>query len=471
MKKIVLIGNGILSLMTALRLVQRKDNLSLHIIGPYDRKGCASIAAPAMLNSYAELTKGSLDTEIDREKFKISRIAGEKWRILFNDLEEYKITKAKPEFGTYLLNNATTDSFDDDNFNAIIEYLEEFEEEYELINPTQIPGYSPSSRERAIRALYMKNEGFVNSESVLNYLVDYLQNNGVCFTDQKVLKLNQKDAKITSVILENNEEIYGDTFILAPGANFSTIIDNSQLGLNLQRILYGSGVAVELQPRLKTLTNCVRTPNRGMACGVYSAPRTEKTIFVGASNLIANYGLEYGMVTSVESLLKSAMEQINTNFYNAGFVGTKVGWRPTSEDTYPLIGKTKINNLFIATGTKRDGFHMSPVISEYLVSLIYSEDYEHSKLFSFFKPEREIIRNISREKAIENIVEHQISAMYQHDFVPPKSNMLNDYKEKLKEEAIDLHNKIGAIEWGIPPELYGVYKNGYLTCNHAGGNI
>lgn len=468
MQKVIFIGNGILSLMSALRLVQTDKNSNITIIGPFEREGCASVAAPAMLNSYAELIRGSLDTEIDRKKFQISRKAANEWKTIFDNLPSYDVAKAQPAFGTYILNNATTDSYDDDNFNAIVEYLEQFNEEYELINPTTIPGYNPSSRQRAIRALFLKNEGFVNSESVLEYLVDFLKNNRVTFIDAKVAKLNLSEQQIISATLENGNTITGDNFILAPGANFSKIIDNSNLNLYFQRILYGSGVAVEIKPKEQIFTNCVRTPNRGMACGIYSAPRKKDTIFVGASNLIADYGLENGMLTSIESLLKGAMEQINTSLYNAGFVGTKVGWRPTSEDTYPLIGQTKIANLIVATGTKRDGFHMSPIISQYIVSLVLKTKYENSSLFEDFHPHRQIIRNISRDKAIKEIVDHQISAMYQHDFVPPKSNMLNDYKAKLTQEAIEVHDKIGALDWGIPPELYAMYKGGYLACSCAG---
>ena len=468
MKKIIFIGNGILSLMSALRIVQREDNSYISIIGPFSRDGCASVAAPAMLNSFAELVKGSLDTDIDREKFKISRLAGKKWRNLFDDMEEFVVQKPQPAFGTYVLNNATTDKFDDENFDAIIDYLNEFDEEFELVTNDKIPGYNPSSQGRALRALFIKNEGFVNSERVLDYLVDYLKHKGVTFIDESVTKLIHEDGVITSLLSDSQNYYKAEYFFLSPGANFSKIIEKSNLNLKMQKILYGSGVAVELEPKEMTLSNCVRTPNRGMACGVYSAPRTENTIFVGASNLIADYGLKHGMVTSIESLLKSAMEQINTSFYNAGFVGTKVGWRPTSEDTYPLIGATSIPNLIVATGTKRDGFHMSPIISEYLISLLYKEDYEHSHLFDYFKPEREIIRNISREKAIQDIVAHQISAMYQHDFVPPKSNMLNDFIDKLTVEANEVHDKVGAKDWGIPPELYAMYKGGYLASSCAG---
>ena len=62
----------------------------------------------------------------------------------------------------------------------------------------------------------------------------------------------------------------------------------------------------------------------GLACGVYSAPRTKDTIFVGASNYVANYPLESGMLTSIESLLKASMEQINSSFIMLGFIGTKL---------------------------------------------------------------------------------------------------------------------------------------------------
>ena len=107
----------------------KDQQIDITVIGPNNREGCASVAAPAMLNSYAELIRGSLDTKIDRDKFKISQLASLKWQTIFDKLEEFNVSKPKPEFGTYILNNATTDKFDDDNFNAIVDYLEEFQEE------------------------------------------------------------------------------------------------------------------------------------------------------------------------------------------------------------------------------------------------------------------------------------------------------------------------------------------------------
>ena len=61
---ICIIGNGILGLTTALELskkLNKKDKL--YIIGPKNRNYSATMAAGAMLNSFAEITKGCLNNK------------------------------------------------------------------------------------------------------------------------------------------------------------------------------------------------------------------------------------------------------------------------------------------------------------------------------------------------------------------------------------------------------------------------
>mgnify|MGYP000724609927 CR=1 FL=1 len=248
---------------------------------------------------------------------------------------------------------------------------------------------------------------------------------------------------------------------MAPGANFSKIVESSNLGLNMQKVLYGSGTTIELETTKNSIENCVRTPNRGFACGIYTAPRTESSIVVGASNHVATFPLYKTMTESMSNLLTSAMEQVNTSLFSSGFIGSKIGWRPTTIDTYPLIGKTKLSNLIVATGTKRDGFHMSPVISEFICALCFDENYEFENLFSSFHPERDVIKKIPREEAIEDIVNHEINAYYQHGFVPDRGSMLAQHRELLTKEAIEVHDRLGLNKWGIPPELYPIFRGGH----------
>src|SRR5205807_6962250 len=66
----VILGNGIVAASIAFRLTKRLaagDRIT--VIGKKARPGSATLAAAAMLNSFAEIEKGSLDSEIDRYRF------------------------------------------------------------------------------------------------------------------------------------------------------------------------------------------------------------------------------------------------------------------------------------------------------------------------------------------------------------------------------------------------------------------
>ena len=153
------------------------------------------------------------------------------------------------------------------------------------------------------------------------------------------------------------------------------------------------------------------------------------------------------------------MEQVNTNFYRGGIVRTNIGWRPVSQDSYPLLGRTSIQNLIIATGTKRDGFHMSPLISDYICNLIQNKDVD--KRLEVFSPERKIINNLSRSDAIKIGVKQLLSASYQHGFTPSKNRMSEQVAQMYQDQLERLHDEVGAIDWGIPPEMLDMYKYGH----------
>src|SRR6185369_13337171 len=76
----VIIGNGILALTTAFRLTKRlKAGDQITIIGKSAKVGSATLAAAAMLNSFAEVEVGALDSELDAYRFELSRRATQLW--------------------------------------------------------------------------------------------------------------------------------------------------------------------------------------------------------------------------------------------------------------------------------------------------------------------------------------------------------------------------------------------------------
>ena len=466
----VILGNGIIGMSIAFRLAKRispSDRIS--IVGRKRRQGSATLAAAGMLNSFAEIESGSLNSEIERYRFELSRSATRMWPEFEKEIFQASGSgETALGFGTYVVNNTAADDLDDENFDAIVEAMTEFDEPFEFVAPRDIPNYLPQQKYRANRAILIRNEGWVNPRVVLDALDELLgAHPQVALIDSEVIRLVKSSEGIDAAVLDDDRRAEGDKFVLATGATVTDILSRSRLAIAVQRVFYGVGVSVEIRSPDFPHTNCVRTPNRGLACGLYSVPYLSQpasqgeNIVIGASNFISPVPCGYGRLTSVEYLMRGAIEQINTNFYRAEMVRVNVGWRPTSLDTFPLLGKTSISNLLIASGTKRDGFHLAPVISEKLVAMLFEEPVDAR--FDWFAPERQPIRSLSREAAIEKAVRHQLSAAYQHGFTPSTNRMPEQVRAMHRKDVEQVHDKAGADDWGIPPEMLDMYRYGHAN--------
>lgn len=458
--EIVIIGNGILGLTTAYRLIKADNNIKIKLIGPYNHKGCASLAAAAMFNSFAEVDRNTFDNEFERKRFMFNKASTPLWPDLLKEIEADADRKLEYGFGTFVINNHSTDNLEDENFDAIVDALKLFDEPFEQVAPSTIPNYKPSFFGRAGRAIYIKNEGWTNPVLLLEALDAVLLRSGrVSFVDACCKFLQQENGNISYVLLDNGDKIVGDQYVLTPGATFGKIVEASNFNLNFPKIFYGIGCSLLLKTNEATLSHCVRTPNRGLACGVYAAPQNSSHTLIGASNFISPEPNDHARITSIYTLLKAAMEQINSDYYRSDLTKVNVGWRPTSEDTLPLIGKTSINNLIVATGTKRDGLHCSPVISIILANLVLGIEDEYD--IDLFKPERNPTRIYGRDEAIQIAVRQSINAATQHDFRPAKNRMMENLEEYFFDTYSKLHDKVGAYNWGIPPEMIDMYKYGH----------
>ena len=482
--KIIIIGNGIIGLTTALRLaLNSKEGDEIIIIGKKERPNSGTMAAAAMLNSFCEIEADSFKSEIDNIRFEMSYDATKMWpKFVLDHLEvalghSCLVAECETcmgdkggcfELGTYLINNSSADSLDDENYNAVLKALNDFYEPHSEIDPRDIPNYSPQARNRATRAVYIPNEGWLNPKLTLRSIEESLKGfNSISIIDEEVISINESSDKITSVTLSNNQIIEGDKFLLSTGASASNLIEKSKLSIEIPRIFNGVGVSVQIKSADSPHLKAIRTPNRGLACGLYTVPffTSPKVplneIIIGSSSIVTPFDIKGARVGAVQSLLTGAMEQINTNFYKAEISTINVGYRPVSADTYPVFGKTSIKNLVICTGTKRDGFHLSPLLSEILCDLL--QDKKIDEKYECFKPERELIKNYTRDEAINASVKHLMSASYQHGFVPSHDKLHEKIMNMHRNDLEILHDKVGAIDWGISPELLELYRYGHIN--------
>lgn len=473
--QIAIVGNGVIGQAIAYNLLKNpKFKGSLTIIGKIDRVGSATKAAAAMLNSFAEIEKNSLNSEFDKYRFTLSRSATRMWPVFAKNILEdsqFKtfslIDEHQPfDKGTYVINNAAADDLDDENFEAILAALLEYNEPHSLISPSEIPNYQPEQRFRALRALRIENEGWMNPKMVLEALDKILRLSArVNIVESQARKIVSRNNLVTGIECESGQVIEADQFLIANGASITQLLNESDLGLPIQKIFHGIGVSIEINVKDHMHTNCIRTPNRGLACGVYTAPHEVDfenrigKILIGATNFISPVPINNPRVNDVQTLLNSATQQVNANFYKSELVNINVGWRPTSQDTQPILGGTSISNLFIAGGTKRDGFHLAPIISEKMTSLILGENVEDE--FKWFSPERMPLKLMSRSEAIDKSLKHQISAAYQHGFVPSNAKFSNSVRIGILNDLEKLHDQVGALDWGIPPEMLDMYRYGH----------
>lgn len=488
--EIVIVGNGIIALTVAYRLLDKiKINDKIVIIGNKERRGSATMVAPAMLNSFAELESDTLDTEIGRYKFDLSRAAAKSWpdflmKIIKSAGEDAE--KICPDYngqrqdgwfdtGTYIINNTRTDDLDDENFNAIVRALKAYHEHFEWVEPIDIPNYAPKQAARSTRSIYINNEGWFNPKILIEMLESILKRHPqVTMVDKYVSKLSQRGSEIDFVQTDDGEIIHGDKFLLAAGAATTDLVRDSALSISMQRVFYGIGVTLHLYSPDHPHKKCVRTPNRGLACGLYSAPYYQGPniandhVAIGASNFISAVPCNRGRLTSVSTLMAGTIEQINADFYKAELVKVNVGERPLSQDGYPLVGLTSIKNLSIATGTKREGIHLAPVLSEKLVNIIMDNHVDAQ--FAKLRPERPLIHELSREAAIKKTIKHLMSAVYQHGFVPPDGKMIKMLKDKYEDDLQRLHDKVGAFNWGIPADMIDMYRYGHACLKNDAVN-
>lgn len=476
---VAIIGNGICALSSAFRLsLEISKPNKIYIVGNKKCEGSASKAAAAMLNSYAELESTSLRTITDNFNFDISRKATKEWRkfnesinqgLLINGFSKDNIDfSCGLDYGTFLINNTAADCIDDENYDFILNSLLKYNESFQNIDPKDIPNYKPTQKKRATRSIYIDNEGWINPRRFINKIENLLKSlENIIFISEDVNKLFYENSRIKYLLVGKNKKIFADKYIIAAGSNSYEIIKRSYLPIKIPRIFYGVGVSIELKCDENTPTKCIRTPNRGLACGIYAAPYShadlslKNNMLLGATNFLSASPIYSPKVTNVETLLKALVEQINHDLYRAEIVRTNIGWRPITEDTFPLIGQSEISNLIFLTGTNRDGFHKAPIYSDYICSITLNKNYDST--INLFKPCRELIRNFKRNEAIEKSVKHLISADYQHGFNPSVNRMPDKIEKMYRNDLEKLHDKVGAYDWGIPTEMLDMYRYGHTT--------
>ena len=460
---VIILGNGILGYSTAFSLIQGNSALKIALIGPSNKLGSASMAAGAMIVSFSELEKGSLKSEYSKLKFDLSLKATKMWTQWVEEINRaIGENLLSVNYGINVIQNTKADESDGENFTAMIETLKQYGEDYYEVDPNTIEGLSPPADGRSLRAVYIPSEGSIKSSDLALAFERFFEisKNNIDLIDDLGVKLKVCDDGLKEISTKSGYTFSSKSLVIACGSKSQEFIDQIP-GLNkkIPRLVYGVGTGIVVKTESHAPKKVIRTLNRGLACGVHVVPYDHEVCYIGASNFISPVPEYYPRMTSLYALLQGAMEQIHRKFYKAHVLKYVVGHRPTTIDTFPLLGETSIKGLWILSGTKRDGIHMSPLLGKsFALEILGGKCLFENK----FLPERKPIHTMTKEEGINKAVQHLKSAGFQHELRLPKAGWDEMIEDTLRKKVEAIYDKCGITDFGIPAEMLDMYKYGHV---------
>ncbi len=166
--------------------------------------------------------------------------------------------------------------------------------------------------------------------------------------------------------LSSNLSVTAAGAVLAGGSRSTRCLSKDLAdAAGLPKLYFGKGVSCILSGA-PAVPHCIRTPIRAFACGIHVVPRPgDGNIYLGATNFVSDDHEAESKVQPAElhSLFDESIHQINTKFRTSRLETIRVGFRPITAFRRPVVGRTKLPNLFIATGTYRSGVLMAPLVA------------------------------------------------------------------------------------------------------------
>jgi len=362
MKNVMVIGGGVLGLAIAMELSENGVN----VVNAFPRAGdtlSASRAAGAMLGAFGELSADDGPEEMAEFEF---RLAAQRyypaWLARLRELSGARVSQVE---GTVIIAN-NQGARDRDGIRRMQQEAMLRGEPAEWIEPADVPGLKPSPVHAPSLCLYLKNEHAIHSGELLDAMMQVLgQRKQYQHLDTTVIQA-KPDGQSWTITLADGRIVIVDAVVLANGSRSLECLDPSLVkDAALPGLSFGKGVSCLLSGA-PSVGHTIRTPNRTFACGIHVVPRPESgSLYVGATNFT---GVDEDAEAKVQpgelhGLFDEAIHQINTDIRIGRIEQIRVGFRPIAAFKRPLVGKTGVENLYIATGTYRNGVLMAPLVA------------------------------------------------------------------------------------------------------------
>lgn len=422
----------------------------------------ASKASGAMLSGYGETTRSNLQTKAGLAKINLRIDAAQYWQSFVEKLE---ISSDNLIAGTVMFSNAVSGPVDEENWKAIIELLQARHEPFESINSISDLGVNPSEASKPSKAIFIPQEQGVDSAIALRSLFERVNaRQGFRYHDDTCGHIQEDQNGFQ--VQGRRTRLEANKVIIAAGATSHSLLSSfSRVERRVPPLFFGVGVGIlgMVENLPSAIRNHVfRTPNRAFSCGLHSVPRRQDGVYIGATNNILPAGTKGASLSDVEFVADCAMRQIDNSLSSMQVTKICVGNRPVPLDTYPLIGETSVEGLWLATGTYRDGFLLAPLIARRLSEALLSQQKQLVGC-EMFTPEREPISELSQEEAITEGVKHYLSIAFERGTeLPTVGNWRDEFEAAIRLKVESLYQAIDS-DYVLPPDfLWDIDEHGLV---------
>jgi glycine oxidase len=174
-----------------------------------------------------------------------------------------------------------------------------------------------------------------------------------------VRRILERDGRAKGVALDDGSVVEAEHVIVAAGS-WTSLVEGA--GVAAGSVVPARGQIVELELPAPALESVVFGP------GAYLVPRDDGRLLIGSTLEFVGYRREV-TAGAVRDLLSAAITLV-PSLQSAELKASWSSFRPYSNDELPLIGRSHLAGLWLATGHHRNGILLAPITAAILAALV-----------------------------------------------------------------------------------------------------
>lgn len=178
-------------------------------------------------------------------------------------------------------------------------------------------------------------------------------------TGAYVKRVVTENGRARGVALDDGRVLPAEHVVVAAGS-WTNLVEGAPLPSGA--VIPARGQIVELVTKLPALERVVFGP------GVYLVPRDDGRLLLGSTLEFVGYRREV-TASAMRDLLAAAIRLV-PSLSDASVTGSWANFRPYTKDELPLIGKSSVPGVWLATGHYRNGILLAPITAKIVSALI-----------------------------------------------------------------------------------------------------